>query len=204
MRLKQTPKRRLTRRGVPLAVALAAVMLALPALALAHLERPSYWPDPRPDNSVSPPAGGKVPKARSLQSAASGKGPGDVLVVCKGNRGARSLALLRASVREARKEGYRLRPSQRKIRLSKRKAQRLLAINDALAAQCDYRSVQKAVLDAGNNDRILIMPGRYTEPNSRRARENDPKCNPSLLQRDASGDLTRATSTRSPAPTTRT
>ena len=190
MREKQARKRRFTRRGVSLAATLAAMMLALPALALAHLERPSYWPDPRPDNSVSPPAGGKVPKARSLQSAASGKGSGDVLVVCKGNRGARSLALLRASVREARKEGYRLRPSQRKIRLSKRKAQRLLAINDALAAQCDYRSVQKAVLDAGNNDRILIMPGRYTEPNSRRARENDPKCNPSLLQRDASGDLT--------------
>ena len=34
------------------------------------------------------------------------------------------------------------------------------------------------------------MPGHYTEPNSRRAPENDPKCNPSLLQRDASGDLT--------------
>ena len=34
------------------------------------------------------------------------------------------------------------------------------------------------------------MPGRYTEPASRRAPENDPKCNPSLLQRDASGDLT--------------
>ena len=34
------------------------------------------------------------------------------------------------------------------------------------------------------------MPGRYTEPASRSAPENDPKCNPSLLQRDASGDLT--------------
>ena len=176
------------------------MMLALPALALAHLERPSYWPDPRPDNSVSPPAGGKVPRARSLASAVRGARPGpeavagsrrgDVLVVCKGTGGAHSLALLRASVREARKKGYRLRPSQPKLKLSKRQAQRLLAINGALAAQCDYRSVQAAVLDAGNNDRILIMPGRYTEPGSRRAPENDPKCNPSLLQRDASGDLT--------------
>ena len=34
------------------------------------------------------------------------------------------------------------------------------------------------------------MPGRYTEPASRKAPDNDPKCNPSLLQRDASGDLT--------------
>jgi hypothetical protein len=175
---------------VSLAATLAAVMLALPALALAHLERPSYWPDPRPDKSVSPPAGGKVPQARSLKSAASGAGRGDVLVVCKGNRGARSLALLRASVRKARKGGYRLRPSQPKIRLSKRQARRLLAINEVLAARCGYSSVQKAVLDAGNNDRVVIMPGRYTEPASRRAPENDPKCNPSLLQRDASGDLT--------------
>src|SRR5829696_9952405 len=76
LRLKQTPKRRLTRRGASLAAVVSAVMLALPALALAHLERPSYWPDPRPDNSVSPPAGGKVPDARSLKSAARGAGPG--------------------------------------------------------------------------------------------------------------------------------
>ena len=150
---KETRKRRLTTRGVSLAATLAAMMLALPALALAHLERPSYWPDPRPDKSVSPPAGGKVPQARSLKSAASGAGRGDVLVVCKGNRGAQSLALLRASVRKARKGGYRLRPSQPKIRLSKRQARRLLAINDVLAARCGYSSVQKAVLDAGNNDR---------------------------------------------------
>src|SRR5215207_11716486 len=124
-------------RGVSLTATLAALMLALPALALAHLERPSYWPDPRADKSVSPPAGGKVPNARSLKSAARGAGPGEVLVVCKGNRGARSLALLRASVRKARKVGYRLRPSQPKIKLSRRQANRLLAINDVLAAQCD-------------------------------------------------------------------
>jgi hypothetical protein len=173
-----------------LGVALAAVMLVLPAFALAHLERPSYWPDPRPDNSISPPAGGKVPEARSLKSAASGKGPGDVLVVCKGNNGARSMALLRRAVRQARKKGYRLRPSQRKTKLSKRQARRLVRINKRLARQCEYRSVQEAVFDAGNNDRIAIMPGRYTERKSRRAPENDPRCNPSLLQRDASGDLT--------------
>ncbi len=33
------------------------------------------------------------------------------------------------------------------------------------------------------------MPGHYTEPESRSAPENDPTCNPSLLQEDASGDL---------------
>ena len=187
---KSTRKRGFTTRAVSLGSTLAAAMLVLPAFALAHLERPSYWPDPRPDNSVSPPAGGKVPEARSLKSAASGAGPGDVLVVCKGNNGARSMALLRRAVHQARTKGYRLRPSQRKVKLSEGQARRLVRINAALAKECEYRSVQEAVLDAGNNDRIAIMPGRYTETKSRRAPENDPKCNPSLLQRDASGDLT--------------
>ena len=45
------------RLGVPLAAMVA--MLGLPSLASAHLERPSYWPDPAPDTSVSPPAGGR-------------------------------------------------------------------------------------------------------------------------------------------------
>ena len=34
------------------------------------------------------------------------------------------------------------------------------------------------------------MPGLKTEPDSRRAPQNDPRCNPGLLQKDASGDLT--------------
>ena len=41
--------------GAALVVALAIVVAAS-----AHIERASYWPDPAPDNSVSPPAGGKV------------------------------------------------------------------------------------------------------------------------------------------------
>ena len=44
-------------------------LLGVAAPALAHVERTSYWPDPRPDTSVNPPAGGTVPKARSLASA---------------------------------------------------------------------------------------------------------------------------------------
>jgi hypothetical protein len=173
-----------------LAVATAAAVLALPPLALAHLERPSYWPDPAPDNTVSPPAGGEVPEARSLESAVSGAGPGEVLVVCKGQDGAQSIADLRTSLNHARIKGFQLRPSQPKIKLAKREADQLLEINLALAEQCEYDSVQQAVFDAGNNDRVLIMPGVYEEPQSRSAPENDPTCNPSLLQEDASGDLT--------------
>lgn len=176
-------------RSASLVVVAAAALLTLPALAFGHLERPSYWPDPAPDTSVTPAAGGEVPTSRSLASTVTGAGPGDVLVVCKGEDGAESLAALQASVEQARKHGYRLRPSQPKTKLSKQEADQLLAINAALAEQCQYGSVQQAVFDAGNNDRIAIMPGRYTEPQSRSALENDPTCNPSLLQEDASGDL---------------
>ena len=177
-------------RAVWLTAAVAAVMLALPAFALAHLERPSYWPDPGPDFTVKPPAGGEVPTPRSLKSAVRGGGRGDVLVVCQGRKGWKSLQYLRESVREAQKNGYRLRPSQPKSKLSRHEAHSLLDINAALARKCHYDSVQRAVRDAGNNDRILILPGRYTEPESRSAPLNDPVCNPSLLQEDASGDLT--------------
>ncbi len=68
--------------------------LRWPAVAFAHLERPSYWPDPAPDTSVCPAAGGKVPELRSLESAVTGKGAGKVRVVCQGRGGWKSLELL--------------------------------------------------------------------------------------------------------------
>ena len=45
---------RLNRRVVLLVATAAAALLAMPALAFAHLERPSYWPDPNPDCSSEP------------------------------------------------------------------------------------------------------------------------------------------------------
>ena len=177
------------RRTALLATGLVVVM-GLPAVASAHRERPSYWPDPAPDTSVSPPAGGKVPKARSLASAVTGAGPGEVRVVCKGPEAAASLKLAKRSIRQAKKNGFRLRPSQPRIRYNAKKARQLLRINEALAAECAYHAIQAAVNDSGNNDRVVIMPGRYTEPKSRHAATNDPDCNPSLLQQDASGNPT--------------
>ena len=41
-------------------------------------------------------------------------------------------------------------------------------INRQLKEECGYRSVQQAVLESGNNDRVVIMPGVYTERRSRR------------------------------------
>ncbi|MGB2850643.1 MAG: hypothetical protein WBC01_03155 [Solirubrobacterales bacterium] len=178
-----------SRAALPATVAMVAV-LALPALALAHRERPSYWPDPAADTSVSPPAGGEVPDIRPLTSARSGAGPGEVLVVCQGKNGKQSLSDLRASLKDARKQGYRLRPSQPKIYPSNHDLNELRKTNVALARQCAYDSVQQAVFDAGNNDRVLIMPGLYEEPESRSAPTNDPTCVPSLLQQDSRGRLT--------------
>lgn len=169
-----------------LGAAATLVALALPAAAFAHLERPSYWPDPAPDTSIKPAAGGEVPKARSLGSAATGKGPGEVFVACKGTGGARSMKLLRKSVRKAKSKGYVLRPSEPNVVISKKKARKLLRVNRKLAKQCEYKSIQDAINAAGNNDRVVIMPGRYPEPKSRRAPVNDPKC-ADLTQQDSGG-----------------
>src|SRR5687767_3147671 len=118
-------------------VRLVGLALAIAALATtaasAHLERPSYWPDPAPDTSISPPAGGKGPKARSLASAVTGKGPGEVRVVCKKSSLNRALA----SINDARTEGYRLRPSQPEIVYSKKKARKMKRINRALYEDCE-------------------------------------------------------------------
>ena len=87
-------------RNVILAIAVLAALI-VPAIAIAHIERASYWPNPAPDRSAKPPAGGKVPKARSLASALDASKPGDTRVVCKSN----SLALLKKSIRKARNVG---------------------------------------------------------------------------------------------------
>src|SRR5215213_7284763 len=85
----------------------AALTLALPGVVSAHVERSGYWPDPAPDCSVTPCAGGAVPKARTLSSALNRKLPGDTRVVCQAN----SFALAKSSIARARKQGYDVRPT---------------------------------------------------------------------------------------------
>ncbi|MBA3327946.1 MAG: right-handed parallel beta-helix repeat-containing protein [Solirubrobacterales bacterium] len=176
------------------ALGATAIGLVVPGAALAHLERPSYWPDPAPDASITPAAGGGVPAARSLSSAVtkrrSARGSGRVRVVCDGANRKRSFQLAKASIRQARTQGFRVRPSQPEVRYSAKKARQMLSINRRLHGRCRFNSVQKAVDASGNNDRIVIMPGRYLEPESRRQPKNDPRCSPGLLQKDASGDPT--------------
>src|SRR5918994_1434153 len=101
------------RRGtVALAVAAGAVAIALPAVALAHIERAGYWPDPEGETVGGVQAGGEVPTARSLSSALNEKLPGTTRVVCQGTDGEQSIARLKESLKRVRSEGYVIRPSE--------------------------------------------------------------------------------------------
>ena len=93
-------------------------------------------------------------------------------MVCKGN----SLRKLRGSVRRARRAGYKDRPTQKRKKLGRKQARKLLRINRRLRKRCKFRSIQAAVNASRNNDRVVIMPGLYTEPKSRRAPTDDPRC----------------------------
>src|SRR5213595_2952794 len=96
-------------------------LLGVAAPALAHVERTSYWPDPRPDASVKPPAGGDVPKARSLASALQRKQRGTTRVVCL----PASLATAKADIAAARTKGYLLRPTAPVHRITRTQASSL-------------------------------------------------------------------------------
>lgn len=148
-----------------------AIVPQLSGSASAHVERPSYWPDPTADCTVAPCAGGVIPKARSLASALDRSKPGKTRVVCKAN----SLTLLNRAITKARAKGYYIRPSDHRS-LSAKQAAKLLRINKALFKQCAYRQIQPAVTASHNNDRVVVMPGLYTEPKSRAKPTGDPAC----------------------------
>src|SRR3954471_3646633 len=156
--------------------AFAAVVASaiVAAAALAHVERTSYWPNPKPDTRVKPAAGGKVPKLRSLASAARRKHSRGVRVrvVCKRN----SMKLLRRDLRRARTRGFRYRPTGKKQKLTRKRARRLLKLNRRLRRKCHFRQIQPAVNRSNNNDRVVIMPGIYTEPRSRKVPNFPKRC----------------------------
>src|SRR4051794_3889996 len=149
------------------------VVATLPASAPAHVERSAYWPDPAPDCSVTPCAGGAVPTARTLASAVSTTGTtGTTRVVCQKD----SLKRTKASIATAESAGYVVRPTQGTQKLSTADGTALLNLNQALSKRCAFSSIQDAVNHSGNNDRVVIMPGIYTEPQSRAAPTHDPNC----------------------------
>ena len=111
---------RACRAALMTAAALIAVAI-LPSLASAHIERASYWPDPAPDCSVNPCAGGAVPTARSLASAASTGGPGVTRVVCQRD----SISRLKRSIARAGRTGYVLRPTQPRQKMRRSEERRV-------------------------------------------------------------------------------
>jgi len=159
--------------GYRLCVLVTAVSLGAllaPTLASAHVERASYWPDPAPDCTVSPCAGGQVPTPRSLSSAISPKSV--TRVVCQRD----SIQRVQDSIRIAQSQGYVIRPTQGRIKITKTEGQSLLDLNRRLFKSCHYDSIQDAVNATGNNGRVVIMPGLYTEPRSRSAPTFDQRC----------------------------
>jgi Right handed beta helix region len=167
------------RRMATAATVLVALMLA--ASASGHIERASYFPDPAPDGSVRPPAGGKVPAIRSLASALKKAPPGRTRVVCKKN----SLKLAKRSIKRARRNGFDIRPNDHQT-LSRKRAKKLRKINRKLKKRCRFREIQPAVTASRNNDRVVVMPGVYTEPTARSKPTNDPSCDQYEITNDRS------------------
>jgi hypothetical protein len=177
------------RRFISIALGLG-LLVAVPTIALAHVERASYWPDPAPDTSVNPPAGGSVPAVRKVFSALNKKAPGTTRVVCQTVPSKKvrkhgsikklskntSIKALNRDLKSERAHGYRLRETQPPIHVTKKQAKKLRRFNIKLLRRCHYNSIQVAVTDSGNNDRVEIMPGLYPEPQSRAAPTHDPKC----------------------------
>jgi hypothetical protein len=162
-------------------VAALVLGLVLAAGASAHIERASYWPDPAPDRTVSPPAGGKVPDARSLGSSLLRGLKGQTRVVCQPD----SLKRLARSIASGLRNGYYIRPFDHR-RFGFLEAVRLAGVNLALWHRCDYRQIQPAVTASGNNDRVVVMPGLYTEPTARSKPTNDPACEQYKIVNDKS------------------
>src|SRR5215218_6808312 len=152
------------RRGAVVAFAVALVAVLVPAIGLAHIERASYWPNPGPDTSVKPAAGGSVPAVRKVFSALNKKKPGKTRVVCsqmpskkakkhgttKQLSKNKSIKALNKDLKHARKKGYQLRASQPPIKLKKKKAKKLRAFNIKLLRHCGFTSIQDAVTAAHN------------------------------------------------------
>src|SRR5262249_44424718 len=87
-----------------------------------------------------------------------------------------SMRVLDASIADAQANGYKLRPSQAATPLSQTDAEQLRSYDLKLLKNCKYTSIQAAVNDSGNNSRVEILPGTYTEPASRAKPTNDPSC----------------------------
>jgi Right handed beta helix region len=87
-----------------------------------------------------------------------------------------SIKALDAAVAKARAQGIEIRPSEPRESFSRAQAKSFRKFNRRLLRNCRYGEIQPAVTASGNNDRVVIMPGIYTEPTSRSKPTNDPAC----------------------------
>lgn len=189
MARRRTVLRRTSGTAAALSVLLLLVGLLVPSVAQAHIERPSYWPLPGPDCSVTPCAGGVVPTARTLASALAASTDSTTRVVCHSD----SLSRLKTAIAAAEQHGYDIRPYDHRTLTATQGAQ-LLAINQQLFARCSYHDIQPAVTASGNNDRVVVMPGLYTENESRIKPTNDPACAQYRITDNTGGDIVGAVS----------
>ena len=144
------------RRAVTALLLLGA--LAIPASALAHSERPSFYPNFNAEAKKFEEAVGEVPTYRS-------RGPSKV--VCADGR--------RATAKRIRQV----------FSGNSRKTRRLRARRLALNERCRFKTIQSAVDAASSGDRILIMPGVYRELPSRAVPEPDPKCEDKYIESES-------------------
>ena len=117
--------------------------------------------------------GGKVPRRAAWRPRWSKSARGDTYVVCKPNslRQGDPLDPERARERlEAAAEGEARSGSPGRMRAG------CSASTGGSPKRCRFRHIQAAVNKAGNNDRVVVMPGLYLEEPSRRKPTNDPKC----------------------------
>jgi hypothetical protein len=87
-----------------------------------------------------------------------------------------SFRALNAGIAKARASGIQIRASQPRTSFSRAQAKKLRRFNRRLLTNCRYREIQPAVTASANNDRVVVMPGLYTEPTSRAAPTQDPAC----------------------------
>ena len=190
------------RKTVVIAFAIAAVAVLLPALAFAHIERASYWPNPGPDTSVKPAAGGSVPAVRKIFSALDKKKPGKTRVVCaqmpskklkkhgttKQLSKNKSIKALNKDLKKAQKKGYKIRASQPAIKIKKKKAKKL---REASTSSC-----------SASASTPRSRP-RSPPPTTTTASRSCPASTPSRSRGSSRPTIRPAPSTRSPTTRTR-
>jgi hypothetical protein len=118
------------------ALVVLAAAIGAGASASAHIERASYWPNPAPDTSAHPPAGGVVPAARSLYTSLRRSPPGRTRVVCQGRipsrKRIRKLTRRLRAARRAHAPHRRIARLKRKLARAKRRYSRRVRRNASI------------------------------------------------------------------------